>query len=37
MINRCKVEMKEGGLYNVMQSPKEEDGKTVLNQKKRGI
>ena len=30
MINKCKVEMRGGGLYNVVESLKEEDGKTVL-------
>ena len=35
MINRCKVEMKGGELYNVMQSPKEGDGKTVLRPKEK--
>ena len=29
MINRCKVEMKGGELYNVVESLKEGDGKTV--------
>ena len=30
MINKCKVEMRGGGLYNVVESLKERDGKTVL-------
>ena len=30
MINKCKVEMRGGELYNVVESLKEEDGKTVL-------
>ena len=35
MINKCKVEMKGGELYNVVESFKEEDGKTVLRPKKK--
>ena len=30
MINKCKVEMRGGELYNVVESLKERDRKTVL-------
>ena len=33
MINKCKVEMRGGELYNVVESLKEEDEKTVFGTK----
>ena len=33
MVNKCKVEMREGELYNVVESLIEGDGKTVLRTK----
>jgi len=30
MINKCKVEMRGGELYNVIESLREEDGKIVF-------
>ena len=35
MVNRCKVEMKRRELYNVVESPKEGDGRIVREKKKR--
>ena len=37
MINKCKVEMRGGELYNVVESLKEGDGKTVSETKRKRI
>jgi len=37
MVNKCKVEMRGGELYNVVESLIEGDGKTVLRTKRNRI